>query len=192
MFGARKERELPSLTLSEDLILPEDGYAGALAARIWRSDAGGPSLASVKSDGVYDVSAEFPTMRDLCEHASPAEALRRAAGERIASLSEILATSPRERRSDGAPRLLAPVDLQAIKAAGVTFAQSLIERVIEERARGSRDGAAEAREAIGRILGEEIDRIKPGSEAAMRLTALIRSAQIAGAMSAALAVAVEH
>jgi len=164
-----KEREVPSLTLSEDRILPEDAYAGALAARIWRPDAGGPSVAAVRSGGVYDVSADFPTMWDLCEHASPAQALRRAKGKRMASLSEILAMSAREQRSDDAPRLLAPVDLHAIKAAGVTFAQSLVERVIEERARGSRDGAAKAREAIGRILGDEIDRIKPGSDAAMRL-----------------------
>jgi len=160
---------MPSLALSEDRILPEDGWEGALAARIWRPDAEGPSVAAVRSDGVYDVSAQFPTMRDFCEHARPADALRRAKGERIATFAEILAATPRDARSDDAPRLLAPVDLHAIKAAGVTFAQSLIERVIEERARGSRDGAAQARQAIARILGDEIDKIKPGSVAAMRL-----------------------
>ena len=67
------------------------------------------------------------------------------------------------------PRLLAPIDLQAIKAAGVTFAQSLLERVIEERARGSREGAAKAREEIVRVLGDDLSALKPGSPAAMRL-----------------------
>jgi len=160
---------LPSLALSESQILPADGFDGALAARIWRPDVIGPSVAAVRSDGVYDVSADFPTMRDLCEQESPADALRGAKGERLATLDEILVKTPHKARSEAAPRLLTPVDLQAIKAAGVTFAQSLIERVIEERARGSRDGAAEARETIARILGDEIDKIEPGSEAAMRL-----------------------
>ncbi|HTR14029.1 MAG TPA: fumarylacetoacetate hydrolase family protein [Roseiarcus sp.] len=160
---------MPSLALSESQILPADGFDGALAARIWRPDVIGPSVAAVRSDGVYDVSADFPTMRDLCEQESPADALRGAKGERLATLDEILVKTPHKARSEAAPRLLTPVDLQAIKAAGVTFAQSLIERVIEERARGSRDGAAEARETIARILGDEIDKIEPGSEAAMRL-----------------------
>jgi len=155
--------------LSEGDILPQDRFDGALAARIWRADVGGPSVAAVRSEGVYDVSARFPTMRDLCEQASPAAELRSAKGEHLGCLCDILARTPPEARSDDAPRLLAPVDLQALKAAGVTFAQSLVERVIEERARGSRDGAAEARTTIARILGDEIDRIKPGSEAAMRL-----------------------
>jgi fumarylacetoacetate (FAA) hydrolase family protein len=73
----------------------------------------------------------------------------------------------------GSPRLLAPVDLQAIKAAGVTFAQSLLERVIEERARGSREGAAKAREEIVRAIGDDLGSLRPGSPAAMRLKAAL-------------------
>ena len=160
---------MPMLDLREETTLPADAYAGALAARVWRGDVEGPSVAAVRQDGVFDVSAAFPTMRDLCEAPSPAEALRAAKGPRLGALGDILSHTPRDRRLPGAPHFLAPIDLQAIKAAGVTFAQSLLERVIEERARGSREGAAKAREEIVRVLGDDLSALKPGSPAAMRL-----------------------
>jgi len=125
---------MATLDLSEETTLPSDRYAGALAARVFRPDVDGPSVAAVREDGVFDLSAVFPTMRDLCEAPSPAEALRAAKGPRIGALKDILALTPRDKRLPSSPRLLAPVDLQAIKAAGVTFAQSLLERVIEEHA----------------------------------------------------------
>jgi fumarylacetoacetate (FAA) hydrolase family protein len=160
---------MASLALSEETTLPDDGFAGALAGRVWRPDVAGPSVVAVRADGVFDVSADFPTMRDLCEVASPAEALRGAKGPRVGSLADILAHTARDARAPDRPWLLAPVDLQAIKAAGVTFVESMLERVIEERARGSREGAAKEREAITAILGEELSSLKPGSPAAMRL-----------------------
>jgi fumarylacetoacetate (FAA) hydrolase family protein len=157
------------LVLSEETMLPDDGCAGALAGRVWRPDVDGPSIVAIRSDGVFDVSAKYATMRDLCEAPAPAEALRAAQGPRVGALADILAHTPREARANHHPRLLAPIDLQAIKAAGVTFAESLLERVIEERARGSREGAARAREAIANILGDELGGLRPGSPAAMRL-----------------------
>jgi fumarylacetoacetate (FAA) hydrolase family protein len=160
---------MATLNLTEAITLPDDGFAGALAARVWLPDANGPAVAAVREDGVFDISAAFATMRDLCESPSPAEALRAADGPRIGALKDILGHTPRDSRTTGAPRLLAPIDLQAIKAAGVTFAQSLLERVIEERARGSREGAAKAREEIVRVLGDDLSALKPGSPAAMRL-----------------------
>jgi fumarylacetoacetate (FAA) hydrolase family protein len=160
---------MATLNLTEAITLPDDGFAGALAARVWLPDANGPAVAAVREDGVFDISAAFATMRDLCESPSPAEALRAADGPRIGALKDILGHTPRDSRTSGAPRLLAPIDLQAIKAAGVTFAQSLLERVIEERARGSREGAAKAREEIVRVLGDDLSALKPGSPAAMRL-----------------------
>ena len=160
---------MPTLDLQEGTTLPEDRYAGALAGRVWRPEVNGPSVVAVREEGVFDISAAFPTMRDLCEAPSPAEALRAAEGLRIGALKDILAYSARESRAVEGPHLLAPIDLQAIKAAGVTFAQSLLERVIEERARGSREGAARAREEIVRALGDDLSALKPGSPAAMRL-----------------------
>ena len=162
--------------LKQETTLPRDGFEGALAARVWRPDVEGPSVCAVRAEGVYDISSAFPTMRDLCEHEEPSAALRATEGERVGSLAEILAATPRDSRGSGRPRLLAPIDLHAIKAAGVTFVQSMLERVIEERARGSREGAASARAEIETLLGEELGGLKPGSPAAMKLkTALVRA-----------------
>ena len=160
---------MPILDLREETTLPADGFAGALAARVWRPDVSGPSVVAIREQGVVDISAAFPTMRDLCETPSPGQALRAAEGPRLGALSEILAHSPRDSGGSSNARLLAPIDLQAIKAAGVTFAESLLERVIEERARGSREGAAKAREEIVSVLGDDLSTLKPGSPAAMRL-----------------------
>ncbi len=164
---------MATLDLSEEMTLPADRYVGALAARVWRPDVEGPSVAAVREDGVFDVSAAFPTMRDLCEAPSPAHCLREAKGPRVGALKDILALTPRMSRDPAGARLLAPIDLQSIKAAGVTFAQSLLERVIEERARGSREGAANAREEIAGALGEDLSSLKPGSPSAMRLKAAL-------------------
>ena len=160
---------MASLSLTEVSTLPTDGFAGALAGRVWRPDAGGPSVVAVRADGVFDISADFPTMRDLCEQPSPSECLRSARGPRLAAISEVLANTPRESRAEGRAHLLAPIDLQAIKAAGVTFVRSLLERVIEERAHGNPERALATREAIAAALGGDLRGFKPGSAAAMGL-----------------------
>lgn len=157
------------LLLASADTLPADGTSGALAGRIWRPDLGGPSVVAIRADGVHDISAAFPTMRDLCEAAEPAAALRGAAGDLVAPLDAILANTPPDRRDPGKPWLLAPNDLQAIKAAGVTFAVSMLERVIEERARGNPDAAAAIRAEIVRLVGDDLSRLKPGSAEAMAL-----------------------
>jgi fumarylacetoacetate (FAA) hydrolase family protein len=71
------------------------------------------------------------------------------------------------------PWLIAPVDLQAIKAAGVTFAISMLERVIEERARGAPEQAAALRAEITGMIGDDLSRLKPGSPQAMALKDLL-------------------
>ena len=154
---------------TERLILPGDGLAGAMAGRVWRPDAKGPSIVSIKAEGVIDVSADFPTMRDLCEQPSPAEALRSARGSPLESLSDILANTPCERRARGRGHLLARIDPQAIKAASVAFARSLLERVIEERSQGMPDRAQAIRESVAAAIGGELRGFTPGSPAAMRL-----------------------
>jgi fumarylacetoacetate (FAA) hydrolase family protein len=149
--------------------LPDDRYAGALGARVWRPDLGGPAVVAVREEGLFDITKSFPTMRDLCEAVSPAAALRGAAGERIGSLDEVLANTVEASRNPSKPWLLAPIDLQAIKAAGVTFAISMLERVIEERARGDMSAAASIRGEITRLVGEDFSKLKPGSPEAMHL-----------------------
>jgi fumarylacetoacetate (FAA) hydrolase family protein len=121
-------------------------------------------------DGVaVDVSRRAPTMRDLCEAPDPARALRETDGETLGPLDAILANTPPERRDGAKPWLLAPIDLQAVKAAGVTFAVSMLERVIEERARGNPDAASAIRSEVGRLIGGDLSRLRPGSDEAMAL-----------------------
>ncbi len=153
--------------------LPEDAADAALAARVWRPDVGGPAVAAIRDGSAFDISRAFPTLRDLCEVADPAAALRGAAGERIDALDVLLANTPAETRDRGKPWLLAPADLQAVKAAGVTFAVSMLERVIEERARGDHADAAAIRSEVQRLVGDDLARLKPGSPEAMRLKAVL-------------------
>lgn len=149
--------------------LPEDAAGAALAGRAWRPDAGGPSVIAVRDGQAFDITPAFPTMRDLCEAPDPAAALRTAGGERLGAIAALLANTIPETRDPARPWLLAPIDLQAIKAAGVTFAISMLERVIEERARGDANAAAAIRAEVSRLVGDDLGRLKPGSPEAMHL-----------------------
>ncbi|MBN8872415.1 MAG: fumarylacetoacetate hydrolase family protein [Rhodospirillales bacterium] len=149
--------------------LPEDAAKAALAGRIWRPEAGGPSVVALRDGMLHDITRAFPTMRDLCEAEDPAAALRSAAGEPVAAFDAVLANTPPETRDPTKPWLLAPIDLQAIKAAGVTFVLSMIERVIEERARGDLSAAAAIRSEVNRLVGDDLAKLRPGSPEAARL-----------------------
>ena len=160
---------MPDLDLSVAATLPQDAATAVLAGRVWRPDLGGPAVVTVRNGRVIDVSAHFPTSRDLCESTDPAKALRAVEGEAIASLADILANTPVDRRDPSKPWLLSPLDLQAVKAAGVTFAVSMLERVIEEKARGNPAAAVTIREEIGKLIGDDLSKLKPGSPEAMHL-----------------------
>jgi fumarylacetoacetate (FAA) hydrolase family protein len=149
--------------------LPEDAATATLAGRVWRPDVEGPSIVALRGPDLIDVTATFPTMRDLCETPDPAAALHAATGENIGPFDTVLANTPPEDRDPSKPWLLAPVDLQALKAAGVTFAISMLERVIEERARGDLTAAAAIRAEVTRLVGDDLARLKPGSPEAMAL-----------------------
>ena len=166
------------LNLDPAAALPADGTSGTLVGRVWRPDVDGPAVAAVRADGLYDISRAFPTMRDLCEATEPAAAVVRAAGEKIGALAGVLANTPDEGRDPTKPWLLAPIDLQAIKAAGVTFAISLLERVIEEQARGAPDKAAAVRAEVEAALGGAIDGLKPGSSQAADLKRLLQAKKL--------------
>jgi fumarylacetoacetate (FAA) hydrolase family protein len=114
-----------------------------------------------------------PTMSALCETPDPAAALNGLKGEDIGGMADVLANSNEARRDATKPWFLAPTDLQAVKAAGVTFAQSLIERVIEEQARGSAEKADAIRADIGKTIGADLSKLKPGSPEAMALKAAL-------------------
>ena len=164
-----------TLALDPQRTLPEDGYSGTLLARVWVPQHDGPAVALVADDGVWDASRVAPTVSALLEEADPAAALRSArGGARVGSLVEILANSAAERRDAKLPWLLAPLDLQAVKAAGVTFAKSLLERVVEEQARGEKGRADEVRRALVAEIGMDLSTVKPGSDEAMRLKAALQ------------------
>ena len=148
--------------------LPVD--AGALlAGRVWDPAVTGPSVVAVRDGAILDLSATFGTMRDLVEHPNPASALADAAGPSLGSLAEIYANTPEDARDPHQPWLLSPIDLQVVKAAGVTFPVSMLERVIEEKARGDADAAAPIRERILAQLGGELSDLVPGSPEAAKL-----------------------
>jgi fumarylacetoacetate (FAA) hydrolase family protein len=149
--------------------LPEDNTSAALAGRVWRPDVAGPSIVRIEAGRVIDVSAGAATMSALCEVADPAAHLRSLHGEDLGSLEAILANTPEATRDASKPWLLAPIDLQAIKAAGVTFARSMLERVIEEQAKGAPEKAIAIRAEVERQLGGDLRRLKPGSPQALAL-----------------------
>jgi fumarylacetoacetate (FAA) hydrolase family protein len=153
--------------------LPADHGKAALAGRVWDPEVGGPSVVAVRGEELFDITAAAPTMRDLCEAGDPARLVRSAAGRSLGPLAAILANTPRKARDAARPWLLAPIDLQAVKAAGVTFAVSMLERVIEEQARGDASRAESIRTEITATIGDDLRRLKPGSEQAAALKELL-------------------
>jgi fumarylacetoacetate (FAA) hydrolase family protein len=163
-----------SLSLEAKRFLPDDGYAGTLVGRAWRPDVQGPSVVAIREHGVYDLSAEFATVSTLLDSEEPARRLREATGERLGSLEEILANSDEAVRDSKKPFFLAPCDLQVVKAAGVTFATSLIERVIEEQADGDPGKAQQVRARVVAQIGTDLSAVKPGSPQAMELKKILQ------------------
>ncbi len=158
-------------TLESHSTLPEDGEAGTLIGRAWvPGRPGGPAVVVVEDGQVVDITLAAPTIAHVLEADSPIGFIRAARrGETLGSLAEVLANTPPDGRDEIRPRLLAPCDLQAIKAAGVTFVDSLLERVIEERAKGDPTQTAAIRRDLARTAGAELSSVKPGSAAAERL-----------------------
>ena len=164
--------------LTPERCLPADGCAGTLIGRAWVPGTHpGPSPVAVRGDGVFDIArGAAPTVSELLNADDPVALVRAAATDapRLGSGEELLANSAAEEGQDPSkPYLLAPCDLQAVKAAGVTFVSSLLERVIEEQTRGDPARAAEVRARIDGIVGGDLRAIKPGSEAAARLKELL-------------------
>ena len=130
-----------------------------------------PLVVTVRDGAIVDItSPHAPTVRDICEMKDPAGYVRAARGKTLGALDAITAASL-SRAADIAVRMLSPVDLQAVKAAGVTFVVSLLERVIEEQARGSADKAEAIRADIHGLIGEDLSKLKPGSPEAMAIKA---------------------
>jgi fumarylacetoacetate (FAA) hydrolase family protein len=133
-------------TLSVSDCLPHDLAQALLIGRVWRHDGAhaGPSVVAVRGGELIDITRTVPTTADLFDRADAVDLARSAPGESLGRVEPLLqAALDGTPGASGAAQLLAPCDVQAIKACGVTFAVSLIERVIEEQAGG--DPRARAR-----------------------------------------------
>ncbi|OPG69870.1 fumarylacetoacetate hydrolase [Pseudomonas ogarae] len=162
-----------SILLTPENTLPVDGVTGTLIGRAWvPGRIAGPSPIALRSDGVFDLSDRFATLSDLLETESPLAAVRQTPGTFIASVEALLANTGPD-ADPNKPSLLPPLDLQVIKAAGVTFAASMIERVIEEQAGGDAAKAEAVRATVHSVIGDNLRTIVPGSEQAMRLKDLL-------------------
>lgn len=147
-------------------ILPEDADQALLIGRVWDVESGGPRVVAVSGGSVFDLHRLAGTVADLLELPDPAAAVRSALADpglaepRWDTAGVVKASLEGDSTRT---RLLAPVDLQVIKACGVTFVDSMIERVIEERCAGDAGRAAGVRELVGRALGGSISALRPGS-----------------------------
>lgn len=147
-------------------VLPEDAGQALLVGRVWDVETGGPRVVAVSGTEIFDLHRVAGTVSELLELPDPAAAVRAAlldtdlAEPRWATADVVSASLAGDATR---PHLLAPVDLQVIKACGVTFVDSMIERVIEERCAGDAGRAAEMRELVGKALGGSIGAVRPGS-----------------------------
>ncbi len=156
--------------------LPEDSQQACLIGRVWRpGKVAGPSVIAVDSGHALDITPTVPTIASLLQNESPKDVIDRAVatGEDLGTIITILANTPPEGRDENRPWLLPPIDLQAIKACGVTFAKSMLERVIEERAQGDPSRAQAIREELSAQIGGDLTTIVPGSAAAADLKAAL-------------------
>jgi fumarylacetoacetate (FAA) hydrolase family protein len=152
------------MTIANISFLPADAERAVLIGRVWLGgDVNGPALVAVRNGQIIDISALAPTMSDLLERDDVLDLVRNANGATLGSVQDLVSGAA------NAPRLLAPCDLQAIKACGVTFAVSLLERVIEEQAGGDAKRASELRAEMQSCIGSDLSAIEPGSPASAKL-----------------------
>ncbi|MCD1635802.1 fumarylacetoacetate hydrolase family protein [Martelella mediterranea] len=140
---------------------------GTYLGRIWNAEAGGPSVVAIRDGRIIDITCRrAPLVRDVCEMDDPADYVRTAEGTDIGALDDLERVAS---TGENVTRLLAPCDLQAVKACGVTFARSMVERVIEERAAGDPARAEAIRERVGMLIGDSLRDIRAGSPEASRV-----------------------
>ncbi len=150
-----------------DAVFPQDGL---LVGRARVPGFAFPRVITVRDGRVIDITSKTaPTMRDICESADAASYVAGATGTDVGSAADIVDNSGPDKFFPHKPYLLSPIDLQAVKAAGVTFVVSLLERVIEEQARGDKGRADALRGEILDLIGTDLSKLVPGSDTAMKV-----------------------
>ncbi len=125
---------------------------------------------------VLDLSSEFQTFSDLVNASNPVATIQKTEFPELLNLKELQANSLYTERAEKLenetrPYLLAPNDVLATKACGVTFIKSLLERVIEEKAKGDPQTASQVRKVILDTLGDDLSKVRPGSPETVELKA---------------------
>lgn len=159
--------------------LPKDGFTGTLIGRAWvpanlTGSVAGPSPVLLTTNGVFDLSRIAPTCTDLFNNGFSGTDVDFNQLQNLGSYGEIVANTFANQRQNNVPYFLSPIDLQSIKACGVTFMVSMLERVIEERAGGDASKAESVRQKIKSQIDVDINAIVPGSEEAEALKALLQ------------------
>ncbi len=158
--------------------LPDDAGDAVLVGRVFVPSCDGPALVAVRDGQLLDLSGVAATSSALVEFEHPVRTVRGAVGlPVIGTLRDILANTPDDASDGSRPWLLAPCDLQAVKAAGVTFVASMLERVIEEQARGDPARAEAVRASIAAVIGADLAAIRPGSAEAARIKEVLIAAK---------------
>ena len=164
-------------------LLPEDHTGAALIGRVWmpnkKNNLGGPCIVRVTGHSVYNLTAYVPTVSDLINQDNLPEVFDFVTSEKpIATFEEIATNTLADIRDDHLPFFISPIDLQPVKACGVTFFDSLVERMIEERAEGNKDNALLIREELVGKIGADLNTVKPGSRQALELLTLLKRANL--------------
>lgn len=160
--------------------LPKDGFVGTLIGRAWVPDlitgtVAGPSPVLITEESVFDLIPVAHTCADLLNNGFDRSAINLSQFSRLGSYEEIMANTLRAPRDQELPYFISPVDLQSIKACGVTFMVSMLERVIEERAGGDASRADDVRKKIKSKLDANITDIQPGSPEAEALKEVLQA-----------------
>lgn len=159
------------MKLSISALLPDDSSAALLVGRLWDPETAGPRPVLVDGDTLVDLFAYAPTVSELLNAKQPETLLEqaRSSDARRWHLADILTGMPDGTATTDGPHLLAPIDLQAVKACGVTFVDSMVERVIEERCGGDFTLAEQMRAQVLEALGGNLAGLRPGSPEAARV-----------------------
>ncbi|MDI1269224.1 MAG: fumarylacetoacetate hydrolase family protein [Polaromonas sp.] len=156
--------------------LPQDSSPATLIGRVWSADAAGPILVRVTTEGVFDISSAAVTCSELLNMSDAVGAVADISRfPRLGDTRTILLNSEWNQAESAMLRFDSPCDLQAVKASGVTFVASMLERVIEEQAQGDAGRAEAIRASIAQVIGENLPAVKPGSTDAQKLKALLIS-----------------
>jgi len=151
-------------------LIDQNELSGTWLGRAWSPDVKGPIVITLREGEVIDITHKTaPSVRDICEMDDPAGYVRTAQGVSLGPL-DVIADAP---VAPDTLHLLAPCDLQAIKACGVTFASSMVERVIEERAAGDPKLAESIRARVGAVIGDSLRNIEAGSQEAEQVKAAL-------------------